>query len=338
MTKTIRSLGENGLIAAIATGFQGAHPRLIKGIGDDTSVTTQRSGRALLATTDILIEGVHFKKSYATPYLLGRKSLSISLSDIAAMGGAPLFHIVSIALPPETPKAFVNALYRGINACAVEFGSCLAGGNTARLPGRVMVSTTALGEMPEDLVVYRSGAQPGDVVFVTGTLGDAALGLRVLQTGGAAALRGRFKAAARKHLDPSPRMEAGRMLAFGRLATAMMDISDGLGIDLKRLCESSDVAAEININRLPLSGELLRYTENKNITPEVFAMTGGEDYELLFTADPKSGPRIAAASKRLGLRMTAIGTILTKKRGLAVAFLDERGRRLKIARLGFEHF
>ncbi|MBI5562152.1 MAG: thiamine-phosphate kinase [Deltaproteobacteria bacterium] len=338
MNKWICSLGEDALIDAIARRHSAPHRRLIKGMGDDASVTVQHGGRALLATTDILIEGVHFKKGSTTPYLLGRKSLSVSLSDIAAMGGSPAFHLVSLAMPPRTPKAFVDGLYEGISGCAGEFGSCLAGGNTARLPERIMISTTVFGEMPMDEVVYRSGARPGDVIYVTGALGASALGLLALKTGRARAMSGPYKDAVLKHLDPAPRLAAGRTLARKRLATAMMDISDGLGIDLKRLCEASRVGAEVEIDRIPVPESLMRHASRQGVSAASFAVAGGEDYELLFTASARNAAAIERVSAGLGLGMTAIGRIVAKGKAHAPVFMDGRGARVKMERLGFEHF
>ena len=185
----LKEIGEDRIIKELSREFSMRHRRLVKGIGDDASVTTQAGGRHLLATTDILIEGTHFKRDWTTPYLLGRKALSISLSDIAAMGGEPLFYLVSIALPPDTEKQFLDELYRGLSDCGKEHGAALAGGNTAKTKGAMMVAATLFGEAPARETVYRSGAGQGDIIYVTGWLGDAALGLRLLRKHGGAALK-----------------------------------------------------------------------------------------------------------------------------------------------------
>lgn len=339
MTRTIRSIGENKLVAAIADGYSRANARLIKGMGDDTSVTVQSGGLALLATTDILIEGIHFIRAFTTPYLLGRKALSVSLSDIAAMGGKPLFHLVSIAMPPDTPKTFINGLYKGLDACGLDYGSCLAGGNTARLPDRVMISTTVFGEMAEGRVVYRSGARPGDVICVTGCLGDSALGLSVLQKDGARGLRGTYRDAVLKHLNPTPRLALGMALASGRLATAMMDLSDGLGVDLGRLCEASGVAAQVELEKIPVSTCLMRSVKGAKSAATTIAAGGGEDYELLFTSSSRCAKRLAAAASRIGTSITPIGLITEKgKGGQTVAFLNKNGKAVDLKKRGFQHF
>lgn len=336
----LKELGEERIVKALEKKFSSlVHPRLIKGIGDDTSVTREKDGRVLLATTDILIEDTHFKLSYTPVYLLGKKSLSISLSDIAAMGGEPLFFLVSIGLPPDTRKSFVDELYNGVRDSAKKYGAVLAGGNTARLKGRVMISTTVLGEMPENEVVYRNGARINDTIYVTGTIGDAALGLKALKRYGMKAVsRGPFKKAALKHLDPTPRLRAGRMLAAKKLAHSMIDISDGLALDLKRICEESGVGAVVRLENIPLSGDMLRFARSSKKTWVQLALSGGEDYELLFTssADPE---KISGIGKTLNLAITPIGKIVRKfEKDNYLRIIDLKGNPVKLRRLGFKHF
>lgn len=332
----LKGIGEAALIKGLAAKFPYKHPRVIKGIGDDTAVTVEKGGKALLTTTDILIEGTHFKREYTDAYLLGRKALSISLSDIAAMGGVPLFFLTSIALPPDTKKDFLDDLYRGVSHVAREHGALLIGGNTAR-SGKIMVSTTVLGEALRKEVVYRSGARAGDVIYVTGATGVSALGLRILKRCGLDALKKKTRSgkAALKHLDPTPRVEAGRALATGRLATAMMDLSDGLALDLKRMCGESGTGAVIELGRLPVADELRGLPARRGRVMDLI-VSGGEDYELLFTAPERHSRRIAALSRRLSLPITPIGRMTKKRAG--IRFVHEDGRALKIKRPGFEHF
>lgn len=338
----LKDIGEERLIRELAERFSSAHPRLTKAIGDDTSVSTQAKDRSLLVTTDLLIEGTHFIKSRTTAYLLGRKALSISLSDIAAMGGAPLFYLVSVALPPQTRKTFVDELYKGLHACASEFGAHLAGGNTAA-NDRIMVSTTVIGEADPKKVVYRSGGKAGDIIYVTGTLGDSALGLEVLSKNSLKkAMSGRWAEAVKKHLDPTPRLIAGKLLAEGGLASAMMDISDGLGLDLERLCAQSGAGALVELGLLPVSGEVDRYASGSEGALIRLAVSGGEDYELLFTSPEKNDNRIRRLAKRLSVPITRIGRIIgydEHGRGRRrVAFTDSSRKAIRIKKAGFVHF
>jgi len=331
----LKDIGEDRVIKDLARRFAPEDTRLIKGIGDDASVTPWKKGQVLLATTDILIDGVHFKTSYTPARLLGRKAVSISLSDIAAMGGEPGFFLVSLGLPPNTEKVFLDELYMGMGSVARAHGALLAGGNISRAP-MVLVSVTIFGQMSAKRVVYRSGARPGEDIYVTGTLGDSALGLKTLREQGSSALKkGPFRRAVKKHLDPVARVDPGRRLSEKGLASAMMDLSDGLLLDLKRLCEASRVGAAVEAARLPLSADMRRYSKvaGKGGARRM-ALTGGEDYELLFTAPPEKRRPIARLAKRLGLEITRIGTVTPK--GIGVR--DELGAPVKVGVPGFEHF
>lgn len=336
----LKTLGEDSLIESLKR-FGGSRDRLLKGIGDDTSVSVQKGGLALLATTDILIEGVHFKTKNTPAYLLGRKALSVSLSDIAAMGGTPLIFLVSLALSPSTPKKFIDELYRGLDAVAREANCALAGGNVAKTPGPMMVSTTVMGEAAAGEVVYRKGAKTGDLIFITGALGGSALGLKALMAGKNAPLsRLPWKESVKKHLDPAPRLKAGQAIAKARLATAMMDISDGVALDLKRLCSESKKAAVVYLNSLPITDELKAYGKKTCKSPLLeFALTGGEDYELLFTSPEENLRKISALSKKLGLPITPVGRIVNQKKTVrVVTVLDASGEPMELKKMGFEHF
>lgn len=334
----VKDLGEERLIKYLSKRFSRRHPRLIKAIGDDAAVTVQMGGHALLSTTDILIEGVHFKKDRTPPYLLGKKALAVSLSDIAAMGGKPLFYLVSIAVPPDTPVRFLTDVYGGMYKRAKKCGAFLAGGNTARLPNRVIIETTVIGEARKDRVVYRNGAKKGDLIFLTGTTGGSALGLLELKRGGKGALNGPFRKLVLRHLDPEPRLEAGAALGALRLASSMIDVSDGVLLDLKRLCAASGVGAAIELARLPLSREFKRYEAERRRSFATLALTGGEDYELLFTARPKNEAGVMRAATRLRLKITKIGEITGKNPSPSVKITGADGRDFKIRGAGYLHF
>ncbi|MFQ5736705.1 MAG: thiamine-phosphate kinase [Thermodesulfobacteriota bacterium] len=331
----LKELGEERIIELFARKFSITHPRLVKAIGDDTSVSIQKGGSFLLATTDTLTEDVHFKTGLTTPELLGDKALSVSLSDIAAMGGRPMIFLVSLSLPASTGKRFLDHLYKGITSRAVRSGCAIAGGNVSR-SREISITTTVLGEAKSD-VVYRKGASPGDIIYVTGTPGDSALGLAELEKKGLArARRGRFRAQVLRHLAPEPRLEAGAALARGGLATAMIDVSDGVLLDLKRLCRESGTGAEVFIEKLPLSAGLERFRlDGKGPGWAALSLTGGEDYELLFTAAVKKAAAIKRLSARLGLPVTAIGRITGTAR---VKVIGEDGRPVEFKKTGFLHF
>ncbi len=328
-------LGEERLIRRLAKKFSIAHPRLVKGIGDDTSVSVQKSGSYLLSTTDTLTGGVHFRTALTTPELLGGKALAVSLSDIAAMGGTPLIFLVSLSLPPKTERKFLDRLYRGMLSMASKHGCALAGGNVSR-SSVISVTTTVIGEAPERDVVYRKGARAGDTIYVTGVPGLAALGLEALKKYGLArARRGPYREAVARHLCPAPRLEAGRAIARRRLATAMIDVSDGVLLDLQRLCAESNVGADVELERMPVHECLEKWRLREGGDTTSLALSGGEDYELLFTAPAKKAGSIKRLSDRLGLKITAIGSITSGKK---VRVLGPGKKTIRIKKAGFLHF
>jgi len=330
--------GEDEFTERLARRLRTADTRIVAGIGDDASVTRIGRGRVELVTTDVMIEGTHYEARYTPPRLLGRKSLAISLSDIAAMGGTPIYCLVSLALPRKTPRPFLDELYMGLAALARRFGVSITGGNTSGTTGPLMVSTTVIGEMEEARVARRNGARAGEAIYVTGTLGDAALGLAQLKRRGKATLEGDYKSAVRAHLDPTPRLRAGRELAVKKIPGAMTDISDGLILDLSRLARASGVDALVELDLLPLSAAMKRYKKRSKTWREL-ALSGGEDYELLFTAPSKAEEQIAALAKRLRLRITRIGET-TKRTGRdpEVRILDGKGGEIRLKKPGFVHF
>ncbi|MBI5598907.1 MAG: thiamine-phosphate kinase [Deltaproteobacteria bacterium] len=336
----LKEVGEDPLIERLKKDFAAAHPRILKAIGDDAAVVAIDRKRCILTTTDTLVEGVHFSPRYSPPYLLGRKAVSISLSDIAAMGGSPFFFLLSVALKSSVTLEFFNELYRGVRDCAAEAGVFLVGGNTSEAPSETVITSTMIGEAPKDEIVYRSGARAGDVIYLTGTAGDAALGLEVLKRSGPrsiakGAFRGPFKNAVERHLNPTARVRAGRFIARKKLATAMIDTSDGLMRDLRRLSVESRVGAMVELKRLPLSKAMGAYIKC-NPRQRHLPLHGGEDYELLFTAAEARGPEVASLGKKLGVRITAIGRVLARSAGVRV--FDEYGSCVPLDREGYEHF
>jgi thiamine-monophosphate kinase len=331
----VSDIGEQGFVQFLSHEFTTDDPRVVKGIGDDTSVTLQDGERCLLTTTDVLVEGVHYSPSYTEPDLLGRKAVSTSLSDIAAMGGRPTFLLLSLSIPPGTSMEYLQSFYRGVRERMDEFGVTLIGGNTSSSPWGMTVGVVALGEVIRDEVVCRKGAAVGDTIYVTGHLGDSALGLDLLQAGAVQKVEMPRNLAVMRHLDPTPRVRAGRVIAERRLATAMIDISDGLLCDLRHLTEASGCGASITLPALPLSPQL-RERIASNPDDIRLPLAGGEDYELLFASPPENTSSIHALAEEIDLPITPIGTIVPKEKGVAV--LDENGEVVPIRAEGFDHF
>ena len=332
----LKELGEFGLLKKLSGQFKSTHPRVIKGIGDDTSVTVQDETKYLLCTTDTLVEDIHFSLKHTSSYNLGKKAVSISLSDIAAMGGAPTFLLTSIILPASTPVDFINLLYKGIKERADEFAVALVGGNTSASPEKIVITTIMLGEVPKDQVIFRKGASAGDVVYVTGRLGDSSLGLKIWKEKDDKIITDPFlKDAMLAHIDPFPRVREGRKLAEKKLATSMIDISDGLISDLRHIAEESMVGAKIWLDKIPISTALKRWLVDHpaDIT---LSLSGGEDYELLFTAPKANTPLIENMAKELGIPITQIGEIVSQEYGVTV--LDDKGGVFQPPSNGFEHW
>lgn len=332
----LKELGEFGLLKKLSGQFKSTHPRVIKGIGDDTSVTVQDETKYLLCTTDTLVEDIHFSLKHTSSYNLGKKAVSISLSDIAAMGGAPTFLLTSIILPAGTPVDFINLLYKGIKERADEFAVALIGGNTSASPEKIVITTIMLGEVPKDQVIFRKGASAGDVIYVTGRLGDSSLGLKIWKEKDDKIITDPFlKDAMLAHIDPFPRVREGRKLAEKKLATSMIDISDGLISDLRHIAEESMVGAKIWLDKIPISTALKRWLVDHpaDIT---LSLSGGEDYELLFTAPKTNTPMIENLAKELGIPITQIGEIVPQEYGISV--LDDKGGVFQPPSNGFEHW
>ncbi len=323
----VNDLGEFGLIARIA-GRVGPGRGVEIGIGDDAAATRSGSGMWTLTATDMLVEGVHFDLSLCGPATLGRKSLSVNLSDIAAMGGEPRHFLLSLAIPPYISVEFIDDFMRGMLDRADEFGVTLIGGDTCSSKSGLVISLTIVGEQIPDRIIRRRGAVPGDIVFVTGFLGDSALGLEILKKGEP------DNFATEKHLDPFPRVREGIALAEAGIPSAMIDISDGLLADLGHILDSSGTGARLELEKIPLSSFFREKCSPLSGKSYSLALSGGEDYELLFTAPPTAKSVIDSIPALSGVSVTAIGEI-TSDGGLTVL---SGGSPYEISRRGFNHF
>lgn len=338
----ISDLGEFGLIGRIQKLAPRKSSSTLIGIGDDAAALKISALHTLLITTDVLLEGVHFDLSYTDFFSLGWKSASVNLSDIAAMGGVPRYCLTALGIPAGIPVEQVTEFYRGFNALLKRHATELVGGDTCFSRGGLVISVTALGKGDPPRIVTRSGARPGDRIFVTGTLGESAAGLELLQRRNAeCGMRskkfgilhpksGMQKLIAR-HLRPVPRVEWGRKLALSGCASAMIDLSDGLSSDLAHICEQSRVGADITADRIPLSPALRKMSGMLARPLLRYALSGGEDYELLFTVSPAKVKRLCS----LKLPVTEIGSITS---GATVSLVDPRGRKKPLPPSGYDHF
>jgi thiamine-monophosphate kinase len=320
----LRDLGERRLISGIRQAVPAKPRGVILGIGDDAAVV--RSPGTLVLTHDLLVEDVDFRRALHPPRFLGRKALNVNLSDIAAMGGRPLHAVLGLALPGGIGRRWLGQFLRGVLDAAGAARVALVGGDLSS-SRQIVIAVTLTGEARR--FVTRSGAKPGDRLFVSGTLGDAAMGLRLVERGPA---RGKSRPAGRlvrAFLDPSPRLELGLLLARRGLASAMIDVSDGLAVDLAHICEESRVGAELEPGRVPISPELRAASRR----PLDMALNGGEDFELLFTVRPRNVPRLRSLGKRF--MITEIGRITAGRKILTV---DPAGKKRPLKIKGYEHF
>jgi len=327
----LQDVGEFGLIKRIRKRVATSNSAVIQGIGDDVAVI-EMANKTLLVTTDILIEGIHFDRSWIDPYRLGKKALAVNLSDIAAMGGTPKYFLISLGLPKDLSLSFISSFYQGLKEEARRFCVDLLGGDTS-LSQKIVINICLLGEGKKKGLLFRRGARVGDDLFITGTLGDAALGLKILQKKGL--MRGP-KGLIERQLSPYPRIQLGQAIAKRRLATAMVDVSDGLLIDTTHVLEESGVGARIWEERIPLSRLYRKWIHFYSKGLYQMALCGGEDYELLFTAPPEKRKKISDLAHSLNVPITRIGEILSPKEGFYVAKRD--GEKYSPSHLGFEHF
>ena len=327
--------GEDDLVRRIRAATAADRDGVVVGIGDDCAVLEPTPGTRLVATTDLVIEDVHFRRRYAEPSDIGWKSVAVNVSDIASMGARPRWALIGLACPARTTAEEIDAFYSGALLLAREHGVAIVGGDTSSSPGGWFVNLTLLGEASR--VVLRSTARPGDVVAVTNTLGRSAAGLAVLERERAPAGvdPATLTEMTTAHLRPQPRVAEGRWLGRADGVTAMMDLSDGLATDLRRLCVESRVGATIALDAIPIAASTKQLASALDQDPLAWGTGGGEDYELLVVVDADAFPAVSDGLVRTTrTRLTRVGTI---ERGDAVRFVDSQGRDVNVAR-GFEHF
>ncbi len=321
---SLAEIGEFGFIERIAPGCIVDGERVIVGIGDDCAVIRCAEDRVMLITTDLLIEGVHFLRDAITPRQLGTKALAVNLSDIAAMGGRALDVFISIAIPEDLSLEFLDELYVGMKTLAAQHRVNILGGDTTASKRDLAINVAVTGEARAERVLLRSGARPGDRILVTGPLGDSAGGLHAILNSHA----GEDEVATelvRRHHEPVPHLKQGAAIAATGLAHAMIDLSDGLAPDLGHVCKQSGVGCRVVAERLPVSEELQRYCTTHDLDATSLALTGGENYVLLLTANPAIAGEIDAFD---------IGEILS---GDAREVVGANGSTTPLGRGGWDH-
>jgi thiamine-monophosphate kinase len=337
--KNLKELGEFGLIKHISSKFNTYSKRVKKGIGDDCAVFSTLSNTSQLISTDALIESIHFDLKTITPKQLGFKAISVNISDIAAMGGTPYLAVISLGLPKTTSIKFIDKLYAGIKKSCDLYNIQLVGGDTIASPKYVFINICLLGEAANNRVFYRKGARPGDQIFVTGNLGDSAMGLKILRSKNKIFMQKKHSdSLIKKHLEPIPRIKEARLIAKSNIkVTSMIDLSDGLEQDLGHLCTTEKIGATLYEKNLPFSEALRNACLKKKYNPTDWILKGGEDYELLFTITPGDVNKLNRLFAETDTPISHIGEITNtlkkiqlKKKNGKIAFLNTTK--------GFDHF
>ena len=314
-------------LKSLKESFKAESDDILLGIGDDCAALRTGENKLLLISTDSVVEDVHFSTTYFEVQEIARKSVAVSISDIASMGGNPRFILSTIGIPKCTKQNLMDELLEGIKTSCAYYGIELIGGNITASE-KLFLDITAIGEIDEDKIIKRSGANPGDSVFVTGSIGDSALGLKLLNSGM------KDSNVTHRHKNPEARTELGKELSGLGLATSMIDISDGLLLDLERITAEQNLGARIYLERIPLSDGYLKLVKNFEKDIYKLALTGGEDYELLFTSPPTNRDKLKALENSLKLKITEIGVV---SEGNKVELFDSEGNTLNYAKRGFVH-
>jgi thiamine-monophosphate kinase len=300
-------------------------------IGDDCAVLPKDSKTDLVITTDLLVEDIDFRLDWTKPEFIGHKALAVSLSDVAAMGAKPVWSMVSIGVPEKIWKTdFLDKFYDGYRRLAKKYDVELIGGDVSKTPGKIVIDSIAAGEVKKGKAILRSGAKPGDLIFVTGNLGGAGLALKLLETGEKIE-KSKYRNLLLRQLSPNPQIEIGQILGNKNLATAMIDLSDGLSSDLAHICEASKTGAKIFAEKIPVESKISDFKfENDKIS---FASNGGEDFELLFTVNPKIFFQLEKELKKH--QISHIGEV-TANAGIIELITNKNSRILEPE--GFRHF
>ena len=336
----IREVKQRALNQSSGTS-QNQPQTLLQGIGDDGAVIKQQAGRETVITTDLLVEDIDFRRDSTSPRFLGHKALAVSLSDLAAMGARPRWSLLALGIPQDLwSSTFLDQFYEGFFELAKRYDVKLIGGDVSRTSEKVVIDSIALGECALERSIYRSGARAGDLIYATGSLGAAAAGLRLMERGARFdkehSAEPEWKLVQElllRQLRPEPRVGWGLVLGEEKLASAMIDISDGLSSDLNHLCSESKVGALVEVSRLPVDTPVADLCGRRALDPLLLALHGGEDFELLFTVHPENVSRLP--SKVDGVSLTCIGEIREAASGVCIS---EGSRVWELTAQGWQHF
>jgi len=331
----LKDWGEFGIISYLKDFFPGGGKRVVLGIEDDCAVVKGPRGFYYLLTCDSQVENVHFVFSLFPPFSLGKRVLAVNLSDIAAMGGNPLFALLSWVLRPDIEAEWLKEFARGIKEEAEFFGVNIIGGNLSRTESQMVFDLTLVGEVENDYpLLLRRNSRPGDLVLVTGTLGDSRAGLEITLRGSEEE-RDKYSFLLERFFTPSPRLRVGRLLHSLKERIAVIDVSDGFSQDLGHITEESRVGAVVEVDKLPISPALREWSKEKEKDPFLFALSGGEDFELIFTVPRERGEEIRQfIEKESGVPVTIVGEIVLQG-GVS---LKRGGKEEKEAASGWNHF
>jgi thiamine-monophosphate kinase len=345
LRKAHYAIREFALIDALARRFASGGSRIVQGIGDDAAVIVGSTPTWWHITTDLLAEGIHFDLTTTSAESLGYRAAMANLSDIAAMGAVPRYVLTSLAVPRTFKPTQVYQLYAGLmKACRLHQVK-LVGGDTSASKAGLFLSIVLIGTTVPKRALFRHGAHVGDCLYVTGTLGDSRAGLQLLaqDTPSSSAAKPRLRLRqshqrflVNRHLHPKARLAEGQWLNTARLATAAIDLSDGLSGDLRHLCEESRVGAELDSGSIPMSTACRAYAEAHRLHPVQLALAGGEDYELLFTVPPHKRSTLERQARARGFRVTCIGAVRPRRFGIQIRSGD--GRTRPIPMTSYEHF
>ncbi len=329
----LKEIGEFGFIERFKPHFNDLLTEGLIGIGDDCAIIYANNANDYIITTDLLMEDVHFIRNSISPFQLGYKSLAVNLSDIAAMGGVPVASFLSIAIPKDLEVEYLDQFMEGYHKLSREFYTALLGGDTTKSLKHLAINVAVIGKCPKGKARKRSDAKIGDVICVTGNLGDSAGGLQFLLDGISS---DRNEYLVNKHCQPQPQIKEGFFLLQEDGVNAMMDISDGISSDLKHILKASKVSAVVDIQCIPLSDELRNESKKYNWNAIEMATSGGEDYELLLTVDPKEYERINDGfNKQFFKPLIKIGTITE---GSPEIHWTNKGKTVELSSTGFNHF